>query len=594
MIMPSSADCVSIIFVTSGTRGDRLLFRYPIEFGESVKTLSKSTKKNPYAVKVAEDLLSSKNKVASCILKRGRLTGITDGTIESILGVKSNLCSQKFDIKIDDVRFLGFPMLLDDIPDKQTPTGKTAHKILSFNVAFVVKSSASSSVVDCFHNLAKQLSVALKHEEKRCQYLSSQAKIMTAVHDDVAALPEDSLELPYSLILKKSEFAKNLKVIYESLKCGVVHIYLNNWVEVNFILPHKIHYILLGEKACAVEPEAIRNCLDSVRPYHGMLLLEEETTLLETLPVDCNPALVRLIHVSKPVRNLQTLALEADLSLSQVFRLVCHLVYWGKATIIYPLCETNTYVLSPMANTLVSSQLVRDFEMQFEGTFLPTIMSEFSFPTQMQDTRNILNDQQQQDRKVQMVVWLLQHHLLMQLHTYISFVAPVSHRRLKTPEEMLRKLPVLDDKRDNSDECLNRFHRSHSLSDIASVNSDESMGPVANSSSMMSKSPSVEFTADISLFSEEVKAFLVQDSGLNNLTVEEQEAIMNVPATQNLEDIKLFAKLLPYFNGKHHLEEIMYYENMRRSQLLTLLEKFRDVLIMCSFQDPADTFYVRC
>lgn len=35
----------------------------------------------------------------------------------------------------------------------------------------------------------------------------------------------------------------------------------------------------------------------------------------------------------------------------QVFHIVGHLVYWGKATIIYPLCETNVYVLSPVANT---------------------------------------------------------------------------------------------------------------------------------------------------------------------------------------------------------------------------------------------------
>ena len=37
--------------------------------------------------------------------------------------------------------------------------------------------------------------------------------------------------------------------------------------------------------------------------------------------------------------------------LEQVFHIVGHLVYWGKATIIYPLCETNVYVLSPVANT---------------------------------------------------------------------------------------------------------------------------------------------------------------------------------------------------------------------------------------------------
>lgn len=36
--------------------------------------------------------------------------------------------------------------------------------------------------------------------------------------------------------------------------------------------------------------------------------------------------------------------------LSQVFQIAAHLVYWGKAIIIYPLCENNVYMLSPHAN----------------------------------------------------------------------------------------------------------------------------------------------------------------------------------------------------------------------------------------------------
>lgn len=42
-----------------------------------------------------------------------------------------------------------------------------------------------------------------------------------------------------------------------------------------------------------------------------------------------------------------------------------------------------------------------------------------------------------------------------------------------------------------------------------------------------------------------------------------------------------------YFKGEHHIEEIMYHENLRRSQLLQLLDKFRDVLITYEHEDPA-------
>lgn len=55
------------------------------------------------------------------------------------------------------------------------------------------------------------------------------------------------------------------------------------------------------------------------------------------------------------------------------------------------------------------------------------------------------------------------------------------------------------------------------------------------------------------------------------------------------DDRKLLDRLcrLGYFNGGHHLEEIMYLENIRRSQLLQILDKFRDVLITSECEDPA-------
>ena len=59
-------------------------------------------------------------------------------------------------------------------------------------------------------NKTKQITVALKHEERRCEYLSSQAKIMTTVYDDNATLPEVSIESPYGNILERSQQAQHL------------------------------------------------------------------------------------------------------------------------------------------------------------------------------------------------------------------------------------------------------------------------------------------------------------------------------------------------------------------------------------------------
>ena len=136
-------------------------------------------------------------------------------------------------------------------------------------------------------------------------------------------------------------------------------------------------------------------------------MLQDENTLLESLtllgsiPLDSTPALSRLIQVANPLRSLQTLASEADLSLFQVFQLVCHLVYLAKATIIHPLCETNVYILSHHADTQATSLLVEDFKRQFPGS---VELAKFSFPTQLRETQNILLQPEKQDLKVQMVV----------------------------------------------------------------------------------------------------------------------------------------------------------------------------------------------
>ena len=76
------------------------------------------------------------------------------------------------------------------------------------------------------------------------------------------------------------------------------------------------------------------------------------------------------------------------------------------------------------------------------------------------------------------------------------------------------------------------------------------------------------------------------------MTIRKDEAIFDYPSDNfpiPSDDIMLLDKLcrFGYFNGGHHLEEIMYLENIRRSQLLQILDKFRDILITCENEDPA-------
>lgn len=83
---------------------------------------------------------------------------------------------------------------------------------------------------------------------------------------------------------------------------------------------------------------------------------------------------------------------------------------------------------------------------------------------------------------------------------------------------------------------------------------------------------------------EENKLDMLKELGLSK---GECECILNIAASQNYDDLRLFARLCPYFNGRHHLEDIMYYANVRRSALLALIDKFRDILFTAQYEDEA-------
>ena len=53
--------------------------------------------------------------------------------------------------------------------------------------------------------------------------------------------------------------------------------------------------------------------------------------------------------------------------------------------------------------------------------------------------------------------------------------------------------------------------------------------------------------------------------------------------------VSLHCRLSKYFHGDHHLEGIMLMENIPRSHLLTLIDKFSEVLVTCTLPEHSTT-----
>ncbi|KAM4892275.1 GATOR1 complex protein NPRL3 isoform 5-T6 [Sylvia borin] len=484
--MGESTSPISVILVSSGSRGNKLLFRFPFQRGAEHPAAQDNKPRSRYAVNGSGDTTEDQDGDSrdQCPLTDEQLvSGFSDVILATILATKSDMCGKKFELKIDNVRFVGHPTLLqhalgqvsktDPSPKREMPT------MILFNVVFALRANADPSVISCLHNLSRRIAIVLQHEERRCQYLTREAKLILAIQDEVSAMAEttEGPQSPFHHILPKCKLARDLKETYDSLcTTGVVRLHINNWLEVSFCLPHKIHYVATN----FIPPEAIERSLKSIS-------------------------------------------------------------------------------YSPLADA---------FSCQFRGHNLPSMLAKFSLPVSLSEFKNPLAPPVQETQLIQMVIWMLQHRLLIQLHTYVCLMVPPNEEEFRAQDE---------------DMPFTARVGGRSLSTPNAL----SFGSPTSSDDMTLTSPSMDnSSAELIPGGDSPLNKRMTENLLASLLEHEREAILNVPAAQNPEDLRMFARLLHYFRGRHHLEEIMYNENMRRSQLLMLFDKFRSVLVVTSHEDP--------
>ena len=146
----------------------------------------------------------------------------------------------------------------------------------------------------------------MRHEERRVAYLSEEAKIMTSAQDDLSGMVDELPDAHYQSVLQQSQLAGELRRVYEDLQTsGIVHLRINNWILVSCCLPQKIYH--LHDAGLVIEPSTIDACMEALRPFHAILLLNDKE-LINNLPLGSSPALKRLVNLASPLKSLETLA----------------------------------------------------------------------------------------------------------------------------------------------------------------------------------------------------------------------------------------------------------------------------------------------
>ncbi|CAJ0600840.1 unnamed protein product [Cylicocyclus nassatus] len=539
MVTPSDNEDIGkaipmgILLATKGTAGDRLLFLYPPSPSNSQKSESRAkplvdsisktdrdcklkTCTAPTSAAQLPILMTMQNAKKSGEMSFPTQFILSTCMLANILSVKDSVVDAPFELKVDNVRFAGHPK-------KLTRASEGSSTI--FSIVFVLPASVNSHLVESFQSLSKKLALAIDSLQTQRGYFAEQERIMRSALDEfeaeVSSRPESDqsfLNIPWDTIRGKSALAELLTKVFTDVgRTGVVQVFVDNFIEVGFCVQSRAlaHAHLTPKNRAEID-----RIVKQIRPYHGILLLEDVWP-----SPDANPSVTLLLKHCEPDRSILDMSTASGIPLLQVFLIVRHLLLWARAVVIYPLCNTNIYSSATLPKPL--RRYVTLFSQQFGPSFhLADALAQFDPPSTLGDYLNANQPLADQQNKAKVIVALLRHQLIMQLHRYCYIVPPFSDAKLPRaghhcPDSLKSEICACDDIEDAikpiiSDLC-------GSLLDTQSFSSVEGK-------------------------------------------------------------LHLFLRMSRFMHGQHHIEDIVYRLNVERSAIEDVLATFS--LVLCSFLRP--------
>ena len=163
--------------------------------------------------------------------------------------------------------------------------------------------------------------------------------------------------------------------------------------------------------------------LASDRPCHPLALVVEPEEIIQQLPADASPLLVRLVHCANPLRSLEQLADETGIEMGVLFGMVQHLEVWGKVRLIHTLTHESVFCIHPHAPLRPTADFGR-FGADFGSEpGYAALLALFSHGQRFGAVLRAAEDLQVPKRRlVQMTLYLLQQDTLRELHTYVHCV----------------------------------------------------------------------------------------------------------------------------------------------------------------------------
>ncbi|KAG9304606.1 hypothetical protein G9A89_020170 [Geosiphon pyriformis] len=386
-----------------------------------------------------------------------------------------------------------------------------------FHLVFVLEPpelELNRQIENIYKHVITKLTAALRYEQLRCDYVLIEAEKILSIKDE-GMIANKTFDDIMETTIKQSSLAKTIAQVYHSISSdSIAHVIINDYIDLSLQIP-------------PLAPSLFFSPLDNDRdwyeyahfpviaPYHTLLLLEDPEEILKSMPLDANPTLVQLIQILTPTQRLADLCTLLDCSLAQIYRLAAHLIYWRKAKLINVISVRNVYVISPTADLNSLSSLNADFNHIFDRDlfgFLALLATPKPYA-------GIIPSKDHRTMYLEVITYLLRKDIVVQLHAYFLIMIPHHIKlglSLEEYEEKMRNTSVENE--------------SNGLSPIISDNN--------------------------ALISAPEQASPIEKEWLKRKTLNQPKEID-----------ALFERLIKYFNGKHHVEEILFRENISRRDL---------------------------
>lgn len=562
---------------------------------------------------------------------QGEIFGTDAAYICEMLAPPKQMCNTRFEMTIQDKLFLGLPVhRLDngqwrsighnnEHDEEETHTAKNSLNM--FHLVFVMNPPVIESnyrVDEMFHYVISRLSLVLRYEQQKHDYVSQQVKNILALRE--------LLEGNESLLTEKSSLSRVIRDCFEGISTSTIANLSINGKLRSFQIPIKTEFHslpdpsvpflpasylsstveLLGDTSFINVGETSRyghafnsvqdeeNSAEKIIVYFALLLLDDPESIIKDMKTETDSTLAKFIRMIEPTESLLKLsARNSKLDISQIKDFAFHLIYWRRARVILPLSSRSVYIVSPMAP--ITIKLYDD--ISFFNRRFPTLPSLPHFlkllspqSRKPQQFATVIPSKDHRDRYLQALGWLIKHGYVTQLQTFIWL--KISRKiKIKVEEDI-----------ENENLAKKKKKQKNGSVTVATANSSKTETPIMptdNTSKQVSDSKDLDKPEDDEYASKPRLDGLhdhIDGTPIVTLVQGDDTIILDPGRATTLErrwinkiiyeECKLspeltavFYKLLKYMNGKNSLELLLLKENISRSELRKLLLSIEEHII---------------